>query len=205
MTDGAYYEHLIEILEQPYLNATDVRGQSGFRGDAARWERARRVITAPMVRDGSLLDVGCANGLLMEAVAEWTAAEGLSIEPYGLDLSPKLAEFARSRLPDWADRIWSGNVMTWVPPRRFNYVRTELEYAPTGLRPALVQRLLDLFLEPGGTAILCSYGSARRPSPAVYEIGETVRAMGFDVAGEAEAEDTNGVVFTKIAWLRKAP
>ena len=198
---GDHYQDLIDLLEQPYLDATDVRAQSGFRGDAARWERARRVITVPMEADGDFLDVGCANGHLMETVAAWTAADHVTVEPYGLDLSPRLADLARTRLPQWADRILAGNVMTWEPPRRFDYVRTELGYVPDAHARRLVERLLEDYLEPGGRAILCSYGSARRPSPVVYDIGGLVRSLGFTVAGEAESADLNGVVFTKVCWV----
>ena len=202
MDDQAFYDDLKELLEAPYLANPDVRGQSGFRGDAARWERARRVITTPMETDGDFCDVGCANGHLMETVAAWTAQDGVAIEPFGLDLSESLADLARSRLPHWADRIWVGNAMTWQPPRRFDYVRAELGYVPEDRRHGLVARLLDDYLVPGGTAILCSYGSARDPSKAVDDIGGTLRSWGFEVAGEAEAADTNGVVITKVAWVR---
>ena len=201
MDDQAYYDDLIDLLEQRYLDAADVRKQSGFTGDAARWERARRVITEPMTADGDFLDIGCANGHLMETVAQWTAERGVSIEPYGMDLSPRLAGLARERLPQWADRIWAGNVMNWEPPRRFDYVRTELGYVPELRRQELVQRLLDGLLLPGGVAILCSYGSARDPSQAVYDIGETLRSWGFTVSGEAESADTNGVIITRVAWV----
>jgi hypothetical protein len=44
----------------------------------------------------------------MESVAAWCAERGLAIEPYGVDISPALAELARRRLPQWADRIWVG-------------------------------------------------------------------------------------------------
>jgi SAM-dependent methyltransferase len=203
MGDQAYYEHLIEKLEQPYLDATDVRAQSGLKGDAELWEKARRVITAPMTRDGTWLDIGCANGHLMETVTQWSAEAGVAIEPYGLDLSPRLAELARTRLPQWADRIWAGNVMTWEPTRRFDYVRTELGYVPEGRHRRLIERLLDEYLRPGGTVILCSYRSSRLPSPAAPDIAATVEGLGFDVAGEAEAADLNGVIFTRLAWLKK--
>ncbi len=49
-------------------------------------------------RDGSLLDVGCANGYLMECLPRWTPFD---VEPYGLEISSDLAELARRRLPHW--------------------------------------------------------------------------------------------------------
>ena len=60
----------------------------------------------------------------MESVAAWCAERGLAIEPYGVDISPALAELARRRLPQWADRIWVGNAVNWRPPgaMRFDYV-----------------------------------------------------------------------------------
>jgi 2-polyprenyl-3-methyl-5-hydroxy-6-metoxy-1,4-benzoquinol methylase len=72
------------------------RAQSGFGGDEARWEAARRPIADAIDRDGTFLDVGCASGQLLESLVEWTPFQ---IEPYGLDLAPALVELARRRLP----------------------------------------------------------------------------------------------------------
>ncbi len=33
---------------------------------------------------------------------------------------------ARDRLPQWADRIYTGNVIAWDPPRRDDLVRSKL-------------------------------------------------------------------------------
>src|SRR5262245_31790116 len=53
------------------LAGTDPRQRSGFGRDARDWERFRRPVVAPIDRDGTFLDIGCANGLLMESVAKW--------------------------------------------------------------------------------------------------------------------------------------
>ena len=81
------------LLERSYLEAEDPRGGSGFRGDEARWRRARSPIASAIDRNGTLLDVGCANGLLMECLADWAGKDGTRIEPYGLDLIPSLFFF----------------------------------------------------------------------------------------------------------------
>ena len=199
--DDAYHAETRRLLERAYLETDDPRGQSGFRGDAARWERARRPIASAIDRDGTFLDVGCANGLLMESVASWAAERGYGIEPYGLDLIDSLAALARERLPHWADRIFVGNIMDWQPPLRFDFVRTELEYVPTRRRRALVERLLRDLLVPGGRLIVCSYGSSRRPMPKAEPVGGILRALGYEVAGEAQGVDLNNVVFTRVAWV----
>ena len=198
--DDDYFEKTRALLERSYLEAGDPRGGSGFGGDEGRWERARRPIVSAVDRDGTFLDVGCANGLLMESLATWAREEGYRIEPYGLDLIGSLATLARQRLPHWSDRIFVGNAMDWRAPFRFDFVRTELEYAPPGRRREMVERLLREYLWPGGRLILCSYGSSRRASPKAEPVGKTLRDWGYTVAGEAEGVDTNGVFFTRVAW-----
>lgn len=137
----------------------------------------------------------------MESLAAWAAEDGYRIEPYGLDLIGSLAELARRRLPYWADRVFVGNVLDWRPPFRFDFVRTELEYAPAHRRQALVGRLLNESLAPGGRLIVCSYGSSRRSTPETEPVGQLLRDWGYGVAGEAQASDPNGVVITRVAWV----
>lgn len=202
--DEAYFEKTRELLESAYLAADDPRAGSGFRGDEARWERARRPISAAIHRDGTFLDIGCANGLLMESVKRWAAENGFRIEPHGLDLIPSLADHARKRLPRYADHIHTGNVMEWTPPRRFDFIRTELEYAPPKRRRSMVEKLLRDFAAPGGRIIICSYGSSRKPSPKAEPVADILRRWNHEVAGESEAADKNGVVITRIAWIEAA-
>src|SRR5215472_11825041 len=48
---------------------------------------------------------------------------------------------ARRRLPQWADRIWLGNAIEWVPPPglRFDYVDLLLDCVPRRRRPDLIR------------------------------------------------------------------
>jgi len=199
--EEAWYAAIGKRLETAYLASDDPFAQSGMRADAARWERGRRPIVAAIDRDGTFLDVGCANGLLMESVVAWAAQGGHRVEPYGLDLSPALAALARRRLPHWADRVFVGNVVDWRPPRRFDVVRTELVYVPPARQPALVDRLLREVVAPGGRLVVCSYGSSRRPLPRAEPIAEILRGWGHEIAGVSEGADGNGVVITRVAWI----
>ena len=85
----------------------------------------------------------------MESVAAWCAERGLAVEPYGVDISPALAELARRRLPQWAGRIWVGNAVNWRPPggMRFDYVHILLDCVPRGRRANLVR---TTWLGPSG-------------------------------------------------------
>ena len=79
----------LEVYEEHYLASDDPRRQSGFGGDEERWEAARRPIAEAVDHDGSFLDVGCANGYLLESIVRWSEHR---LEPYGLDFSPRLVE-----------------------------------------------------------------------------------------------------------------
>ena len=204
LTENEWYERIRDLLETAYLAADDPQRQSGLDGDAAHWERRRQVIVEAVDHDGSFLDVGCANGLLMETMAAWAAARGRRLAPYGLDISPKLAALARTRLPMWSDRIFVGNIIDWEPPRRFDYVRTELVYVPGHRQPELVARLLERVVAPEGRLVVCAYRphGVRDAEP----IGELLRSWGFAISGEAAATDTsNGGVATRVVWLDADP
>jgi SAM-dependent methyltransferase len=145
-------------FEDAYLVTGDAPKGSGCSSGPDGWEIGRRPIADAVHHGGSFLDVGCANGLLMESIVVWARQP---LEPYGLDFAPKLVELARARLPQWADRIFLGDVLEWEPARRFDFVRTELVYAPSSRERELVERLLDS-LEPGGRLIVCGYGDPVR-------------------------------------------
>jgi uncharacterized protein len=143
-----------EIYELHYLADEDPYRGSGHSGDAESWEAVRRPIADAVHRQGTFLDIGCANALLMESVVRWAP---FPVEPYGLDYAPRLVAEARRRLPRWADRIFLGDARTWEPPQDFDFVRTELVFVSEEERREYVERLLG-FVAPGGRLIVCGYG-----------------------------------------------
>ena len=188
-------------IEAVQVKAPDAYGQSGFHGDAERWEALRRPCVAGVDKDGTYLDIGCANGVLLECAAKWSAQAGHRIEPFGLDHSQALAAMARTRLGVGADRIFVGDALKWEPPRRFDYVRTELVYVPGAQRRPYIERLASEFLAPQGRLIVASYGS-RGGVPAAERVGDLLREWGFSVEGEAEAKDTlSDKTLTRVAWV----
>ena len=85
------------LVVPAYLSGDNPRAQSGHSGDAARWEQARRLIVDAVERDGTFLDVGCANGYLLECLDIWSRERGLALTLSGLELNPELADAARRR------------------------------------------------------------------------------------------------------------
>jgi SAM-dependent methyltransferase len=136
--EPGWHAAMANLIRPAYLAAATPWEGSGKQGTRDDWEYARSHVADAIDRDGRFLDVGCANGFLLECVPRWTPHR---LEPYGLDIIPELVDLARSRLPELRDRLFVGNVMEWEPPNRFTYVRTGLEYVPAMRRGELLERL----------------------------------------------------------------
>jgi SAM-dependent methyltransferase len=190
----------LERLALRYLESSDPRLQSGFGGGPERWRAEREPILEAVARDGTLLDVGCANGFLLECLVAWGAERGVRLVPHGLDFSPELVELAQTRLPEFRSNLYVGNAWSWSPPRRFTYVYNLADVVPaTHLGPYL-QRVLREFLEDDGRLIVGSYGSHSRGTPPL-ELDRLLPSFGLRVAGAARAGPGEIVRF---AWVDRA-
>lgn len=198
-----WFEGNKTLLETAYLTGQQPWQQSGFGLHTPRtyadWEALRKPVAGAMDKSGTFLDIGCANGYLLECVLRWTGERGLTITPYGLDLSEKMVELARQRLPQYANHFFTGNVWDWQPPQTFDYVRTELVYLPAELRSQFVIRLLTRFLNPGGKLLLAEYRSRRDPPPN-QSIDHYLTQLGFEVV-ETKSGFLQGQELTRIAIL----
>ncbi len=186
ITEDEWFRRVDAVVTPAYLAGRNPRAQSGHSGDPDHWRQARELVCDAFLRSGTFLDVGCANGHLMESVVAWAAERGLAIEPHGLDVSAPLARLARERLPHWADRIHVGNALTWAPPRRYDVVRTGLEYVPRRRRRDLVECLLDRSVAPGGRLVIGVYNEERDDLLAALSLEAEVSALGFAVTGRTE-------------------
>jgi SAM-dependent methyltransferase len=194
----------LAICEQAYLAGNNPRQQSGFGRDEQDWQRYRQPITEAINKNGTFLDIGCANGLLMESIYHWAAQAGYSIEPYGLDISEKLAELARTRLPQWRDRIFVGNALYWHSTNKFDFVRTELVYVPNYRRRDYLQHLLAEIVAPAGRLIVCSYGSSRPEGQRAEDLTKEFNDWGISATGIYELiSPEHGFVTTRVLWINK--
>jgi len=200
--DLAYFAREQTAHEAVYLAGSNPREQSGFGRDESDWRRYREVVLAPVQSDGTFLDIGCANGHLMESLVAWGAERGRAVEPFGLDISPPLVDLARARLPHWRDRIFLGNALNWQPPRTFDYVRTELVHVPRRLRPELVHHLLSNVVTPGGLLIVVSYGSSRPEGERAESVVDELTALPFPIVRVDDAcSEQHGFVVTRAVSL----
>jgi SAM-dependent methyltransferase len=187
----------LEALAATYLGESDPIRQSGFSGGPERWRMERAPILQAIQTSGDFLDVGCANGFLLESLIRWGAETGLSLTPYGVDYSPGLIEIARQRLPMFAEHFFVGNAWGWVPPHRFQYVYAVFDCVPPIYFPTFVEHLATAVTAPGGRLILGAYGNrSRAESPA--PIDQMLESIGYTVAGTAIG---GASVMAHFAWI----
>ena len=195
--EALWHVRVEEPLIDAYLSSDDPRAQSGKGGDEDDWRWARELILDVFPWRAAFLDIGCANGYLMESIHRWGAERGLEVEPYGLDISWRIAALAKLRLPDWSDRIFVGNAIDWTPPRRFDVVQAGLDEVPPPRRRELVERLLREFVVPGGKLVF----RAGRVGGEYPDVVDQLNAIGYPPHGVIESAHPRAGELRRTAWL----
>jgi SAM-dependent methyltransferase len=185
-----------------YLSQDNPRAQSGHGGDEARWRYTRvLMILEALHKAGSFLDVGCANGYLIECLERWVGGSGLDMEFYGVDISQELIELARSRMPEKSARFSVANAVLWTPDRTFDYVHAhELSYAPAHREKEFLKHLLDDYLSPGGRLIVGPWALHRDSTG----LESRVASWGYEPTGtlvKTHGEDSD--LTRKMIWFDK--
>ncbi|MBM3242294.1 class I SAM-dependent methyltransferase [Candidatus Poribacteria bacterium] len=200
ITEAQWFDNHKRYFTAAYLAADNPRAQSGYGGDEAGWCYSRGMIVEAVHKSGTFLDVGCANGHLIESLHQWLVGSRLKVEFSGLDISEELAELAKKRLPDWKDQIYIGNALYWIPQVKYDFVRTGLEYVPLGRQKDFIKHLLVNYVTRGGRLILGLYNEERDNR----ELEEKVCAWGYQPAGYCEkSKPDNEIVSYKMLWIDK--
>lgn len=196
-----WFDEVRHILQSAYIAAPTPWQQSGKGGTFEEWVRLRIPISECITRSGTFLDIGCANGFLLECLLGWTKMKGLDLIPYGLDYAPLLVEMAQQRLSAFKEHIFLGNGWDWQPPRRFTYIRTEGVYVPRNLQAAYLKRLLSEFLEDDGRLLVTHYRSGNEDLTRDW-IDEDLRAEGFNVTSTISGFDSAGREKCRVVMLQ---
>ena len=197
--EAGWHEAMAALVKDAYLAADNPYGQAGHSGNASTWEASRAFIAEALHVSGTFLDVGCASGILMESVQRWGLAKNLTIEPYGLEIIPELAQLAKRRLPAWADRIHVGNIRTWGPPKnRFDFVLIRPEYAPPSRRAEMIRHVQRNVLHPKGRLIVF-VGSEERES---RKVESDMSSHGLNATGRAEIPHSKDArLVRRLFWI----
>ncbi len=181
ISEAQWYERREGATAVAYLSRDNPRAQSGHGGDEARWRYTRVLMVLEAIhKDGSFLDVGCANGYLIECLQRWIEGSGMHVDFHGVDFSQGLVELARKRLPDNADRFFVANAVSWTPERRFDIVHThEISYAPRHREREYLEHLLQDYLNPGGRLIIGPWAVDRECT----DLEERLASWGYEPTG----------------------
>ncbi|MHB8104834.1 MAG: class I SAM-dependent methyltransferase [Dehalococcoidales bacterium] len=196
-----WFSSLQKELYDTYLQYDEPWKQSGFSGPEERWVACRKPIADCIDKSGSFLDIGCANGYLLECILKWTAERNINIIPYGLDLSEKLSELARQRLSEYQQNIYTGNGWLWHNPIRFDYVRTEIVYVPEELRRKYINRIIDTYLADEGVLLLAEYRSSKDSITTPW-INEMLEKWGLPITKQVSGFYDNKEM-TRVMVIKK--
>lgn len=202
ITEEQWFEENCRIFTEAYLARSDPRSQSGHSGDAKHFANSRAMLLPAIDRDGSFIDIGCANGHLIELLQRWALALGFELEMYGLDISAPLVELARRRLPNWRDRFYVGNALSWRPERRFDIVLlVELACVPRFLERELVANMMDNVVAPGGRLIV----GPTTVEHTDHSIRERLESWGYEIDGYVErSHHRYRELCRRLYWIDKA-
>ena len=187
----------IRGLEAAYLSESDPIRQSGFGGGPVRWRNEREPILSAVEGNGDFLDLGCANGFLLECLLAWAGERGISLTPHGVDIGASLIALAKGRLPKFAQNFHIANAFAWNPPQRYRYVYTLYDCVPSDHFQAYVRGVLARCVAPGGRLIVGAYGSRSRALQPI-EVRGLLESSGLTVAGEASG---GSPVVARFAWV----
>ena len=153
-----WYELNSLYFTKLYLSSDNPRAQSGHSGDEFHYRFSMLPILEAVYKDGTFLDVGCANGHLMEMLYKWGKGIGFDLQMYGVEISEGLFELAKNRLPQWHDRFFLGNSFYWKPDHKFDYIHIGgLGQVPDDDRCAFFNHLMEHYLVDGGRMIMGPY------------------------------------------------
>ena len=184
-------------LEISYLGEKDPIRQSGFGGGDRRWRDEREPILDGVDHDGDFLDIGCANGYLLECLIDWGRERDLSITPVGIDWSDKLIALAGNRLPSYKENFFTANAWEWKPERTFPFVYTLYDCVPEDYLEEYIHRLLGRVVAPIGRLIVGAYVSRSDHIP-FFDIAAFLKSIGFRVSGSSKGGDPPVAAF---AWI----
>lgn len=198
-----WFKYQQQETEAAYLSSNDPYRQSGWGSTPQRWRLGREVILEAVERSGTFLDIGCANGLLLDCLMQWAKKRDLHLVPHGIDISPRLVELARARLPAHAENLAVANSLFWQPQTRYDYVHTLLEYVPEHLHQPYFQHLLNGSVADGGRLIVSSYSSRTKKSLAT-DVPTYLKCLGYQVIGSAVSRESDHWILTSVAWVEKS-
>lgn len=91
-----YSPEFKQLIQKEEIVKSFLTGSHVIGFDFKLWEKRRAFIADAIKKDGTILDVGCANGFLLRSLQEWSEHR---LVPFGIDIEPRSIEQAKSLFP----------------------------------------------------------------------------------------------------------
>lgn len=199
ITEDEWYQINKSATAEVYTSRREPHQQCGHTGTEETWVYSRIMpLLEILYKSGSFIDIGCANGYICESLYKWTKNSSIDIEYYGMDICEELIAIAKERQPNFTDNYYVGNVLDWVPPIKFDYVRTyTLDALPQYRQKELIDNLYTNYLKSKGRLIIGSYTEAADADT----VSELVCSLGFSISGYLKK--SYGGNERKLIWIDK--
>ncbi len=190
-----YFDLTCKEVTAYYLSRVRPQEQSGHHGSDTWYRSVRMMILEALERDGRFIDVGSANGFLIESLDGWAAGLGLHVAFHGVEMSDGLHRLSRQRLPGWEDRLFHANAYYWKPEIRYDYVYTMiLPDFPDDYQEPFLRHLYDAYLADGGRLILGPWNGHGQEA--------RVEEMGFRISGYCEKSfPGTDYAIKRVVWI----
>jgi len=190
-----FYSNKFKKLIEDEKKIEDLLLGSGFRvgkvGEKFReWKERREFIVQAINKNGSILDVGCANGFLLKCLQEWSNHK---LIPYGIDWNLKLIEQAKNLFPLKANNFIVkdardlSDLFEYGFPAKFDFIYWSVWDQDSSIDQGRLKILKTLLKAAcGGRLIMGSYESDKDKNRIIKDL----KKMGIEPS--AILENRNG-------------
>ncbi|MFW5720338.1 MAG: hypothetical protein ACOCXT_04905 [Candidatus Dojkabacteria bacterium] len=139
-----------------------IEGSEVYGVGYEEWEAGRIFIASEIDKDGTILDIGCANGLLLVCLEAWS---GKSLDKYGIDTNGDLIIQGKEFFPDLKNNLKIAELRSikWIEelglPATYDYIFWNIwdnfvisEEVLDGIEEIITTRI-----KPGGKLLLGFY------------------------------------------------
>jgi 2-polyprenyl-3-methyl-5-hydroxy-6-metoxy-1,4-benzoquinol methylase len=169
------------------IGADQLVAGAKMRGSFKDWEAGRQFIASAVDRDGTIFHLGCANGLLLRSLTEWSEHK---LVPYGIDIDPTSVAAAKKVFEETPERFVSNDELPGAVERGDIPPVFDMVYWTVWDNEQLTtedgKKFLDYALglvKPGGRLILGFYNESRQRNLDQIAV---VRKMGFNISSKIE-------------------
>jgi SAM-dependent methyltransferase len=137
-----------------------VEGSFCFGANYINWRSSRQFIADLIDTDGTIIDIGCANGFLLRCLQEWS---GKDLVPYGIDVSELHLLQARKLFAAQRQNFALASIEEIDSLEKHGLpVQYDFVYCTIVLYPETFKQALSL-VRPGGKLIVGFYGRNEFP------------------------------------------